>query len=65
LAEINNPRKNITAGVRHLKYLDGIWQKTIKDDEERVKFVLASYNAGQGHVIDAMTLARFPKQECN
>ena len=59
LAEINNPRKNITAGVRHLKYLDGIWQKTIKEDEERVKFVLASYNAGQGHVIDAMTLARF------
>jgi|JI8StandDraft_1071087.scaffolds.fasta_scaffold44890_2 membrane-bound lytic murein transglycosylase F len=59
LGEINNPRKNITAGVKHLKYLDGIWQKTIKDDEERVKFVLASYNAGQGHVIDAMTLARF------
>ncbi len=59
IGEINNPRKNITAGVKHLKYLDGIWQKTIKDDEERVKFVLASYNAGQGHVIDAMTLARF------
>lgn len=58
-AEINNPRKNITAGVKHLKYLDGLWQKTIKDEEERVKFVLASYNAGQGHVIDAMTLARF------
>ncbi|MBK8394918.1 MAG: transporter substrate-binding domain-containing protein [Leptospiraceae bacterium] len=59
LSEIHNPRKNITAGVKHLKYLDGMWKKSISDDEERVKFVLASYNAGQGHVMDAMTLARF------
>ena len=58
LGEITNPRKNITAGVKHLKYLDGIWKKTIPDDEERVKFVLASYNAGHAHVMDAMTLAR-------
>jgi membrane-bound lytic murein transglycosylase F len=59
LGDINNPSKNITAGVKHLKYLDGMWKKTITEEEERVKFVLASYNAGQGHVIDAITLARF------
>ena len=59
IGEIHDPRKNITAGVKHLKYLDGMWKKTIPDEDERVKFVLASYNAGQGHVMDAMTLARF------
>ncbi|MEQ9165913.1 MAG: lytic transglycosylase F, partial [Fulvivirga sp.] len=41
----------------YLQYLDGLWLKTIKDDEERIKFVLASYNVGLGHVEDARNLA--------
>ncbi|MEM7181659.1 MAG: transporter substrate-binding domain-containing protein [Spirochaetota bacterium] len=51
-----DPYQNISAGVRHLKWLDGHWKK-IKNRNERLKFVLASYNAGQGHVYDARRLA--------
>lgn len=46
----------IRAGVHYLMWLDTYWQNEIPDDEERIKFVLASYNAGLGHVIDARNL---------
>lgn len=49
---------NIKAGVAYLKYLDKYWTPRIKDPEERVNFVLASYNVGPGHVQDAREIAR-------
>lgn len=52
-----DPEQNIQAGVRILQYLDGLWAKTIDDPSERLKFVLASYNVGLSHVIDARNLA--------
>ena len=52
-----DPRQNIMAGANYLKWLDDFWQDEIPDPEERVKFVLASYNVGQGHVLDARKLA--------
>jgi membrane-bound lytic murein transglycosylase F len=54
--DIYDPTKNIAAGVKYLQYLQKIWTK-IPDQEQRIKFILASYNAGQGHVIDARILA--------
>ncbi len=53
-----DPVQNIRAGIRVLQYLDGLWAKTIDDPNERLKFVLASYNVGVSHVIDARNLAR-------
>jgi membrane-bound lytic murein transglycosylase F len=52
-----DPEQNIHAGVMVLRYLDGLWAKTVSDPEERLKFVLASYNVGVSHVIDARNLA--------
>jgi membrane-bound lytic murein transglycosylase F len=52
-----DPRQNILAGANYLKWLDGFWADEIPDPQERVKFILASYNVGQGHVIDARRLA--------
>jgi membrane-bound lytic murein transglycosylase F len=59
--KVNNvmdPRQNIQAGVRVLKHLDDLWARTIDDPQERIKFVLASYNAGLTHVTDARNLTR-------
>lgn len=52
----DDPKQSIKAGVNFLKYLDNYWAKTITSQEERLKFVLASYNAGLSHVIDAREL---------
>jgi membrane-bound lytic murein transglycosylase F len=52
-----NPEDNVRGGVKFLRWLDGHWKKTIADSAERLKFVLASYNAGSGHVEDAQRLA--------
>lgn len=49
---------SIRAGVKYLKYLQGLWKKRVPNPTERDKFVLASYNIGQGHVIDAQNLAK-------
>ena len=53
-----NPNQSLKAGVRYLKYLDKLWGKNIRDPNERLKFVLASYNAGLSHILDARNLAK-------
>lgn len=50
--------ESIDAGTRHLIKLNQYWEKIISNKEERTKFVLASYNAGLGHIIDARNLCK-------
>lgn len=45
----------IIAGVRYIRYLDQCF-KMIPDSAERIKFILAAYNSGPGHVFDAIRL---------
>ncbi|HEY4799390.1 MAG TPA: transporter substrate-binding domain-containing protein [Bacteroidia bacterium] len=52
------PIESIDAGTRHIIQLDRYWLKYISDKSERTKFVLASYNVGLGHIIDARNLAK-------
>jgi membrane-bound lytic murein transglycosylase F len=56
-ADLDDPIQSLSAGVGYLKYLDGYWYKLIDDPNERIKFILASYNAGPSHIIDARKLA--------
>lgn len=57
-ADINStPAEQITAGAKLIQYLDKSFINTVPDPEERIKFVLASYNIGQAHIIDAQNLA--------
>lgn len=55
-SRVYDPQTNIEAGTRYLgrqqeKFSD------IRNPHERIRFVLASYNGGAGHVRDAMALA--------
>ena len=53
----NDPTQSLSAGINYLKWLDNFWKEFIEDDDERIKFVLASYNIGFGHIIDSRNLA--------
>ncbi|MEX0779846.1 MAG: transporter substrate-binding domain-containing protein [Balneolales bacterium] len=52
----SNPEENIKAGSNFIKWLENYWVDKIDDEKERMNFVLASYNVGQGHVQDARRL---------
>ncbi|MBI9066438.1 MAG: transporter substrate-binding domain-containing protein [Salinivirgaceae bacterium] len=47
----------IKAGTKFIKWIDKQLNDEITDKEERQKFILASYNVGLGHVLDARRLA--------
>lgn len=51
------PDSNVYAGVSYLHYLDKYLASYVPEEEERIKFVLASYNAGLGHILDAIRLS--------
>jgi len=51
-----DPRQAIAGACRYLWTLDDAW-KEIADEDERIKFILGSYNVGTGHVQDAVRLA--------
>lgn len=55
--DLDDPRQSIDAGVGYLKFLQDYWSKKVPDAEERLKFILASYNVGLSHVVDARKLA--------
>lgn len=52
----SSPEVQILRGANYLKYLEKQYSKKVKDKEQLSKFVLASYNSGPGHVIDAINL---------
>ena len=51
------PDSNVYVGTEYLHYLDRYFSSQPIDSSERLKFVLAAYNAGPGHVLDAIRLA--------
>ena len=57
----SDPQQNVAGAVRFLQWLTRYWTPRIPDPEERIKFILASYNTGAGHVEDAQRLAEANK----
>lgn len=55
--DMRKPELCIEASVKCLKSLDQTFQ-VVPNPDERIKFILAAYNAGPGHVIDARNLAK-------
>jgi len=53
---LEDPVQNLYAGTQHIKWLQSYFSDVIIDPLERVKFILAAYNVGHGHVMDAIRL---------
>lgn len=52
-----DPEENIIAGIKFLMWLDERMVEFVSNDAERIKFALAAYNVGPGHIMDAIRLA--------
>lgn len=57
VSNVHDPRENVMGGARYLRLL-GSQFSDIPNGEERLRFVLAAYNGGSGHIRDAMALAK-------
>lgn len=57
IENFEDPVNNIEAGTRYIKYLNKTFKKHLTDTTDIVKFILAAYNVGAGHVLDARRLA--------
>ena len=53
-----DPFQSLEAGTKYIKWLDNYWKVRVPDKQERIKFIMASYNVGQEHVADAYRLAQ-------
>lgn len=51
-----DPEQSLNGGTRYLLSLEKRWQENMEDQGDLVEFVLASYNVGIGHIIDARAL---------
>lgn len=56
--DYKDPVQNIRGGIYMLNWLNEQLMESVPDSTERVKFILASYNVGLGHVKDAQRLAK-------
>lgn len=57
-SNIRNPEQNIKAAVAIIKDLNTILASRVRDKSERIKFIIAAYNSGITHVLDAIALAK-------
>ena len=50
-----NPEESVKGAVKYIGLTAGSFRSI--PEPERIKFILAAYNSGTGHIIDAMALA--------
>jgi len=56
-SRLNEPETSLKVATSLINDLDSYLLKYVPDDKERLKFVIAAYNAGIAHVYDAIALA--------
>ncbi len=61
----SSPAEQIRGGALLKIYIDHILPKEITNQDERTKFILACYNVGYEHVMDARILAKKYKKDPN
>ncbi|MBX2811883.1 MAG: transglycosylase SLT domain-containing protein [Myxococcales bacterium] len=60
-----DPESNIRAGAKYLKRLMEMFRNEGVEPRQQVRFALAAYNCGLGHVMDARELARRTGRDAN
>jgi len=55
--DISTPESNLRASIKFLDFVHKNFWKDMQDTTEMIKFMLASYNAGPGHIKDAQRIA--------
>ena len=56
VADRASPAQSLKGGTDYILWLEKQWQSKVEDNNEQLKFVMASYNVGLGHVYDACSL---------
>lgn len=56
--KLSSPELNIATGTRYFRWIYNHFNKPEYSDEDKIKFSLAAYNAGLGHILDAKALAK-------
>lgn len=56
-SQLFDPEVSVKAAVNELAYLEKYFSKRVPDSRERMRFMLAAYNGGIAHIIDAIKLA--------
>ena len=51
-----SPEQSLRGGADYILWLEKQWQPRVENPDEQLKFVMASYNVGLGHVYDACAL---------
>lgn len=57
ITDLVDPQQNLIAGTSHLKRLQNLYIGSGMTPEERIRFTLAAYNAGEGRIKDCRNLA--------
>ena len=65
VTDLTDPQQNLYAGTRHLKRLQNLYRGCDMTDQERIKFTLAAYNAGEGRIRDCRNLAKANSMNAN
>ncbi len=65
ITELEKPWWNILAGARYLRRLMDYFAADGVEGRQQIRFALAGYNAGIGHVQDARFLAKLTKKDPN
>ncbi len=55
---LSSPDLNISTGTKYFRWIYNHFDKPEYTEEDKIRFSLAAYNAGIGHVLDAKALAR-------
>lgn len=58
ITDLTDPKQNLRAGTCHLKRLQRLYRNCDMTEDQRLRFTLAAYNAGEGRIQDCRNLAK-------